>query len=210
MLNVLIVDDHAVVRRGLRQILEEELDTALCAEASNADEALRLLCAQPWDVVVLDITLPDRSGLDVLREARRRFPLLPVLVLSMHPEDQYAIRVLKSGASGYMTKESAPEDLVKAVKAVLQGGRYVSPSIAGKMLDDLGTGSQLPLHETLSVREYQVLCLLGSGKTLTQIGHTLELSVKTVGTYRSRLLNKMRMSNNAQLMAYAIRHGLVP
>ena len=203
-----MADDHAVVRHGLKQILTDAFKRATYGEARNAQEALDLVWKQDWDVVVLDITMPGRSGLDVLREIKQSKPRLPVLVLSMHPENQFAVRVLKSGASGYMTKESAPEELVGAVKKVLAGGRYVSNSLAENLAASLSASQKAP-QEKLSNREFQVLRLIASGKMVTDIARELSLSVKTISTYRSRILDKMGMKNNAQLMHYAIQHRLV-
>ena len=203
-----MADDHAVVRHGLKQILTDAFKRATYGEARNAQEALDLVWKQEWDVVVLDITMPGRSGLDVLREIKKSKPRLPVLVLSMHPENQFAVRVLKCGASGYMTKESAPDELVGAVKKVLAGGRYVSNALAEDLAASLSASQKAP-QEKLSDREFQVLRLIASGKMVTDIAHELSLSVKTISTYRSRILDKMGMKNNAELMHYAIQHRLV-
>ncbi|MBT3377869.1 MAG: response regulator transcription factor [Lentisphaerae bacterium] len=209
MLKILLVDDHAVVRRGLRQILEEEIAGVACGEACDAAEALSLLAEGGWDVLILDITLPGQSGLDVLRQAKQKWPDLPVLVLSMHPEDQYALRVLKIGAAGYMTKETAPDELVRAIREVLDGGQYISSSLAEKLSGSLGGKAPALPHEGLSDREYEVLRKISSGQTVGQIADELCLSVKTISTYRSRVLQKMSMANNSELMAYALRHELV-
>lgn len=203
-----MADDHAVVRHGLKQILTDEFKRASFGEARNAAEALDLVWKQDWDVVVLDITMPGRSGLDALREIRKSKPRLPVLVLSMHPENQFAVRVLKAGASGYMTKESAPEQLVDAVKKVLGGGRYVSAALGETLAASLSNSHRAP-QEKLSDREFQVLRLIASGKMATEIAKELSLSVKTISTYRARILEKMGMKNNAELMHYAIQHRLV-
>ena len=208
-MKILITDDHAVVRQGLKQILLEEFTRAEFGEATNAQEAIERVWKEPWDVVVLDITMPGRSGLEVLKEIRKSRPKLPVLVLSMHPEDQFAVRILKIGASGYMTKESAPNELVGAVKKVIAGGRYVSPSLAEKMASYLSVDVHTAPHERLSDREFLVLRLIASGKTPTTIAKELALSVKTISTYRMRILEKMNMSNNAQLTHYAIQNQLV-
>jgi DNA-binding NarL/FixJ family response regulator len=192
----------------LKQILTDAFKRATYGEARNAQEALDLIWKQDWDVVVLDITMPGRSGLDVLREIKKSKPRLPVLVLSMHPENQFAVRVLKSGASGYMTKESAPDELVGAVKKVLAGGRYVSNALAENLAASLSVNQKAP-QEKLSDREFQVLRLIASGKMITDIARELSLSVKTISTYRSRILEKMDMKNNAELMHYAIQHRLV-
>ena len=208
-MKILITDDHAVVRQGLKQILHEEFTRAEFGEATNAQEAIDRLWRENWDVVVLDITMPGRSGLEVLKEIKKSRPKLPVLVLSMHPEDQFAVRILKIGASGYMTKESAPNELVGAVKKVIAGGRYVSPALAEKMASYLAVDVQTPPHERLSDREFLVLRLIASGKTPTAIAKELALSVKTISTYRMRILEKMSMSNNAELPHYAIQNQLV-
>jgi DNA-binding NarL/FixJ family response regulator len=208
-MKILITDDHAVVRQGLKQILAEEFTRAEFGEATNAQEAIDRVWKENWDVVVLDITMPGRSGLEVLKEIKKSRPKLPVLVLSMHPEDQFAVRILKIGASGYMTKESAPNELVGAVKKVMAGGRYVSPSLAEKMASYLAIDVHTPPHERLSDREFLVLRLIASGKTPTAIAKELALSVKTISTYRMRILEKMNMSNNAELTHYAIQNRLV-
>lgn len=203
-----MADDHAVVRHGLKQILTDAFKRAAYGEARNAQETLDLVWKQEWDVVVLDITMPGRSGLEVLSEIKKTKPRLPVLVLSVHPENQFAVRVLKSGASGYMTKETAPEELVGAVKKVLAGGRYVSTALAETLAGSLSESKRAP-QEKLSDREFQVLRLIASGKMVTDIAREMSLSVKTISTYRSRLLAKMGMKNNAELMYFAIQHKLV-
>jgi two-component system, NarL family, invasion response regulator UvrY len=206
-MKILLADDHAVVRHGLKQILADEFKRTSFGEVRNAQEALTRIWNEDWDVVVLDITMPGRSGLDVLREIKKSKPRLPVLVLSMHPENQFAVRVLKSGAAGYMTKESAPDELVGAIKKVLAGRRYVSPGLAEQLATDLSGGPGSP-QDKLSDREFQVLRLIASGKIVTEIAKELSLSVKTISTYRSRILQKMGMKNNAQLMRYAMQHDL--
>jgi DNA-binding NarL/FixJ family response regulator len=192
----------------LKQILTDAFKRATYGEARNAQEALDLVWKQEWDVVVLDITMPGRNGLDVLREIKQFKPRLPVLVLSMHPENQFAVRVLKSGASGYMTKESAPDELVGAVRKVLAGGRYVSNALAENLAAALSANQRTP-QEKLSDREFQVLRLIASGRMVSDIARELSLSAKTISTYRSRILEKMGMKNNAELMHYAIQHRLV-
>jgi DNA-binding NarL/FixJ family response regulator len=209
MIRVCVVDDHAVVREGLKRIIAENPGMAVTAEAGDGHEALRVIQTQPCDVVLLDITMPNKSGLDVLKQLHTESPRLPVLVLSMHAEDQYAVRVLRAGAAGYLTKESAPAKLVQAIRKVVRGGRYVSPSLAEKLVFDLDTDSTKAPHEVLSDREYQVLCLIASGKTVTTIAEELALSVKTISTYRVRILEKLNMKNNAELTRYAIKEGLV-
>ena len=198
-----------MVRHGLKQILADEFKRAVFGEARNAQEALDLVWKENWDIAILDVTMPGRSGLDVLREIKKSKPRLPVLVLSMHPENQFAVRVLKRGASGYMTKESAPVELVGAVKKVMAGGRYVSPALAEKLATYLSSDSQKPAQELLSDREFQVLRLIASGKIVSEIARELSLSVKTISTYRSRVLEKMGLRNNAELMHYAMQHQLV-
>lgn len=208
-MKILLADDHAVVRHGLKQILADEFKRATFGEARHAQEALDLVWKENWDVVVLDITMPGRSGLEVLREIKKSRPKLPVLVLSMHPENQFAVRVLKRGAAGYMNKESAPEELVGAIKKVLAGGRYVSHTLAEKLATYLAADTQKPAQELLSDREFQVLRLIASGKMVSEIARELSLSVKTISTYRTRILEKMGLRNNAQLIHYAIQHHLV-
>lgn len=208
-MRILITDDHAVVRQGLKQILAEEFKRAEFGEASNVQEAIDKVWKETWDVVVLDITMPGRSGLEVLKEIKKSRPKLPVLMLSMHPEDQFAVRLLKIGASGYMTKESAPNELVGAVKKVVAGGRYVSPALAEKMASYLAIDVQTPPHERLSDREFLVLRSIASGRTPTTIAKDLGLSVKTISTYRMRILEKMSMANNAELTHYAIQNNLL-
>jgi two-component system invasion response regulator UvrY len=208
-MRILLTDDHAVVRRGLKQIIAEEFPRATFGEARNAQEALDLVWKENWDIVVLDITMPGRSGLEVLREIKKSKPKIPVLVLSMHPENQFAVRVLKRGASGYMTKESAPQELVGAIRKVLAGGRYVSNSLAERLATDLSSDTHKPAQELLSDREFQVLRLIASGKQVSEIAKELSLSVKTISTYRTRILEKMGLKNNAELMHYAMHHQLV-
>jgi len=209
MIRVLIVDDHAIVRRGLRELLSDEFRGAAFGEASTAQQALEQISKKEWDVALLDITLPGRSGLDLLKEVKAARPRLPVLVLSVHPEDQFAVRVLKAGAEGYLTKESAPEELVNAIRKILAGGQYVSPTLAEKLALGLRKDSTRAPHETLSDREYEIMCCIASGKTVTEIARELSLSPKTISTYRARLLEKLRVKNNAEIIRYAIRNGLV-
>ncbi len=209
MLNILIADDHAVVRCGVRDILAEEFPSARFGEAANAGEVFREIWTKDWDLIILDITMPGRSGLDVLREVKSARPGLPILVLSMHPEDQFAKRSLKAGASGYLNKETAAEELVQAAKKILAGGRYVSRSLAERLAFDLEAKvTELP-HEALSDREFQVLRMIGSGRTVSQIGRELSLSVKTISTYRARILRKMDMKTNADLTRYAVENKLL-
>jgi DNA-binding NarL/FixJ family response regulator len=210
MINILIADDHAIVRQGLKQIIADQTDMRVGGEADNGLAALELLRKQHWDIAVIDISMPGRGGLDILKEMKSERPKLPVLVLSMHPEDQYALRALRAGAAGYITKESAPEELVTAIRKILSGRKYVSQSLAEKLADEVADNGGKPLHEQLSDRELQVLCLIASGKTVSDIGTELSLSVKTISTYRTRILEKMNMKTNADLMHYAISAKLVP
>ncbi|MGO8815862.1 MAG: response regulator [Terriglobia bacterium] len=209
MIRALIADDHTIVRRGLMEILTRELHDAVCGEAENAQQVLAQIHAHDWDLVILDINMPGRSGLEVLVDLKRERPKLPVLILSMHPEEQYGKRMLKAGAAGYMSKDADPDELIKAIRKVLAGGRYVSPVLAEALALDLGRGAGLALHESLSNRELEVLRLIGSGKTVSQIGEMLQLSVATVSTYRARILEKMSMTTTAELMNYALRNRLV-
>ena len=208
-MRILLVDDHVVVRRGLKQILAEEFKKAVFGEARNAPETLELVGKENWDLLILDITMPGRSGLDVLREIRKLRPKLSVLVLSIHPESQFAVRVIELGAAGYMTKEGAAEELVAAAKKVLAGGRYVSKQLAETLATNLSGDTARPPQELLSDREFQVLRLIAQGKIASQIADELSLSIKTISTYRSRILGKMGLRNNAQLMHYAMQHQLV-
>jgi DNA-binding NarL/FixJ family response regulator len=209
MMKILIADDHAVVREGLKQILSESPEMVVTAEASTGPEVLEKIGKDDFDLIVLDIAMPGRGGLDILKEIKNKKPRLPVLILSMYPEDQYAVRVLKAGASGYMTKESAPHELINAIKQISKGKKYVSPSLAEKLALDLEITTGRPLHESLSDREYQVMCMIASGKTLKEIAEKLSLSIKTISTYRSRILEKMNMKSNAELTHHAIKNRLV-
>ncbi|OGG46695.1 MAG: DNA-binding response regulator [Candidatus Handelsmanbacteria bacterium RIFCSPLOWO2_12_FULL_64_10] len=208
MIKLLIADDHAVVREGLKRILAETPDLVVAGEAGDGQEALDRVRAEAWDMVLLDISLPGMSGLDALKQLKRERPRLPVLVLSIYPEDQYAVRVLKAGASGYLTKDSAPDQLIAAIRKISLGRKFVSPYLAEKLAVDLATDTERPLHERLSDREYQVLCLIASGKTVKEIAAGLSLSVKTVSTYRIRILKKMNVKSNAELIHYALQRGL--
>jgi DNA-binding NarL/FixJ family response regulator len=209
MIKILIADDHAIVREGLKQILSENTDLVVVAEASTGQEVIDKISKNDLDLVVLDIAMPGRGGLDILKEIKSLRPRLSVLMLSMYPEEQYAVRVLKSGASGYLTKESAPAELVKAIQQISQGKKYISPSFAEKLAGNLEISLEGPPHETLSDREYQVMCMIASGKTLREIADGLSLSIKTISTYRSRILEKMNMKTNAELTHYAIKNRLV-
>jgi two-component system, NarL family, invasion response regulator UvrY len=209
MIKVIVVDDHAVVREGLKRIISENMGMTVTGEAGDGNEALRVIQTAPCDVVLLDITMPEKNGLDVLKQLHADKPRLPVLVLSMHAEDQYAIRMLRAGAAGYLTKESAPAKLVQAIRKVVRGGKYVSTTLAEKLAVDLDDNSKKTPHELLSDREYQVLCMIASGKTVTEAANDLALSVKTISTYRVRILEKLKMKHNADLTRYAIKQGLV-
>lgn len=209
MLRILIADDHPIVRRGLRQTIAETSDMFVADEASNGWEVLSKVKANNYDVVLLDISMPGRSGVDILRQLKNERPGLPVLILSIHPEEQYAVRTLRAGASGYLTKESAPDELVSAIRKVSMGGKYVSSSLAERLASALESGDEQLPHKTLSDREYQVLCMIASGKTVTEIAEELSLSVKTISTYRSRILEKMKKKNNAELTYYAVKNQLV-
>jgi two-component system invasion response regulator UvrY len=205
---VIIVDDHPVVRRGLRQIIAAEQDMQVVGEAENAKEGIRVIREVACDAVILDITLPDASGLDVLGQLKSVHPTLPVLIMSIHEEEQYALRVLKTGASGYLMKNSIPEELIKAIRKIISGGKYISLSLAERLASELAS-PETPLHEKLSDREFQIICMIASGKSLKEIGDALCISGKTVSSYRSRILEKMCMSTNADLTRYALEHHLV-
>jgi DNA-binding NarL/FixJ family response regulator len=209
MINILIADDHSVVREGLKQILSGNADMTVLAEAGSGNEAIEQIRENAFSVVVLDIAMPGKNGLDTMKEIKVIRPDLPVLILSMYPEEQYAIRFFRAGASGYLTKKSAPEELVNAVRTVSKGKKYVSPSLAEKLVGELDLKAEKPLHSSLSDREFQVLCLIASGKTSGEIAEELFLSVKTVSTYRARILEKLRLKNTAELINYAIQNQLV-
>jgi len=208
MIRVLVADDHPVVRVGLREILTRQRDIVALGEAGTGAEVCKLVEQKAWDVIVLDVTLPDRSGLDVLKEIKRERPKLPILILSAYPEEDYAVRALRAGAAGYVTKSASPEELVRAVRRLAQGLRYMSPAAAEELIGALGNGLDQAPHERLSDREYQVLCLLGSGKSVGRIAQELERSVKTISTYRARILEKMDMQSNAQLVHYVLQRRL--
>jgi len=209
MIKLIIADDHSIVREGLKQIIADTPDMAVCDEACDGTELIEKVLLDRFDVVVLDITMPGTNVLDVLKQIKRRRPAIQILVLSMHPEEQYAVRVFKAGASGYLTKESAPSELVKAIRKVSKGRKYISPSFAENLADTLLSDQDQPAHATLSDREYQVLCMIASGETVKNIAGNLFLSEKTISTYRSRILQKMGMKNNAEIIHYAIKNMLV-
>ena len=209
MLRILIADDHTIVRRGLKQILLEEFVAAVIEEVADAEELLKKVLKEEWDVVISDISMPGRSGLEVLQQIKQYYPKLPVLILSMHPEDQYAVRVLKAGASGYLNKDSAADELVKAIRQLLLGKKYITASIAERLAGLLDQDSDKLPHETLSDREFEVLKLLAAGQPVSEIAEKLALSVTTVSTYRSRVLTKMSLKTNADLTLYAITNKLL-
>ncbi|MCP2519421.1 response regulator transcription factor [SCandidatus Aminicenantes bacterium Aminicenantia_JdfR_composite] len=209
MFKILIADDHAIVREGIKKILSEFSDIKVVNEAKTGKETIEKVRKEKLDLIILDISLPDRNGLDVLKQIKELKPNLPVLILSIHPEENYAIRTLKAGASGYLTKDKTPHELIKAVKKIFKGGKYITPSLAEKLAYELSRKNEKPLHENLSDREYQVLCMIASGKTIKKIAEELCLSEKTISTYRMRILEKMKMKNNAELIHYAIKHGLI-
>ena len=209
MLKVLVADDHAIVREGVKQILAEIPDIIVAGEASDGNQTLNQVRTGDYDLVLLDIAMPAMSGLEVLKQIKSERSDVPVLILSIYPEEQYAIRTLKAGAAGYLTKESAPDELIEAIRKVCNGGKYVTSSLAEKLAFYLDSDSERPVHELLSDREYQVVLMIASGKTVKQIADELALSVKTISTNRTRALRKMRMKTNAEVTYYAIKHGLV-
>jgi two-component system invasion response regulator UvrY len=209
-IRILIADDHAIVREGLKQILADTRDMTVAGEAENGHDAIRLARGREAEVLLLDISMPDKSGIEVLKQVRKDAPRMAVLMLSMHREDQYAIRSLKAGAAGYMTKQSAPAELVDAIRLVASGRKYISPALAQELANQVGDENrEVPPHELLSDREYQTLVMIASGKTVSDIAAELALSVKTISMYRSRLLQKMKLRHNAELTHYAIRNHLV-
>ncbi len=209
MIKVLIADDHAIVREGLKQILADTRDIVVAGQSENGVDTINLARKGHCDVLLLDISMPDRSGIEVLKQLKKEFPKLAVLMLSMHREDQYAIRSLKAGASGYLNKQSAPAELVNAIRQVASGKKYISLALAQELANQIGDDHEAPLHESLSDREYQTLTMIASGKTVSDIAIELALSVKTISMYRSRLLQKMKLRHNAELTHYAIKNHLV-
>ena len=209
MIRALIADDHAVFRRGVKDILKDSFPSISFGEAKTAQEVLDSVRKHPWEVIILDISMPGKSGLDILEDLKQLKPLLPTLVLSMHPEEQFARRALKAGAAGYLTKDSVPEELCTAVKRLIHGGRYVSTKLAERLVEDLRDDSDRPAHELFSEREFQVLRLMASGKTVKQVADEIHLSVKTVSTYRARILVKTALKTTADLIRYALRNNLV-
>jgi len=209
MIRLLIVDDHTIVRHGLRQVVSESTDIEVAAEAGSSAEAVRLLRENTYDLVLLDISLPDRNGIETLKQIKREKPELPVIMLSMHGEDEFGVRALKAGASGYVHKQSAHEQLVAAIRQVASGRRYISPDLAEELARSIGESSEKRPHELLSDREFDTLRMLASGKSLTAIAESLSISPKTVSVYRTRLLEKMKLKNNAEITHYAIKNGLI-
>jgi DNA-binding NarL/FixJ family response regulator len=209
MIKILVADDHAVVRQGVKQILADVRDMTVKDEAQNGTEALKKVAEQAFDVVLLDISMPGRSGLEVLEDIKALHPKLPVLILSMHPEEQYAVRALKAGASGYLTKASAPQELIGAIRKAAEGGKYVTASLAEKLADQLEVDTEKLPHELLSNREHQVMLMLAGGKSVSDIADELNLSVKTISTYRTRVMSKMGMKKNAELTLYAVHNKLI-
>lgn len=209
MLRILLVDDHALVRLGLKQTIADAFASAAFGEAANGAEALENVWNHDWEAVVLDISMPGRSGLEVLRDVKKARPTLPVIILSAHPEDQYAVRCLRAGADGYLSKETAPDELVSAIRKVLKGGKYVSMQLAEKLVFELNADSDIPRHKILSDREYEIMILIATGQTVTHVAGHLNLSVKTVSTHRARILEKMKMQSNAALTRYALDYKLI-
>jgi two-component system, NarL family, invasion response regulator UvrY len=209
MVKVFIADDHPIVREGLKLILAKTADMSVVGEAADGQELLTKLRTCSADVILLDISMPGRSGLDVLKQIKAKWPKTRLLVLSLHPEDQYAMRVLRAGASGYLTKESASDQLITAIRKVASGGKYISNALAEQLAMELDAPADKPLHGTLSDREYEVLRMIASGKSVSEIGEELSLSVKTISTYRARILAKMNMTKTADIIHYGIRHGIV-
>jgi DNA-binding NarL/FixJ family response regulator len=208
-MRILIADDHAVVRRGLKDILADAIPASEFCEAGNGDEVLSCLEKSSIAMLVLDINMPGRNGMDVLRDVKHAYPRLPVIILSVHPEDQYAVRCLRAGAAAYINKESAPEELALATTKILNGGRYISAHLAEKLIADLDAPADKPLHESLSDREHEVMRMIAVGVPLTEIGDRLHVSVKTISSYRARIMEKMQMKSNAELARYAMTHGLI-
>jgi two-component system invasion response regulator UvrY len=209
MIKLLIADDQPIFREGLKQILSSNENIVVAGEAESCDEVMKMLVENEYSVLLLDINMPDKIGLDILEDLKSKYPDLPVLILSSYPEKQFAITALKQGASGYLVKKSAPNELVKAIERVTLGEKYISASLAQQLACNLGSEESCPPHERLSKREYQVMCMLAAGKTATEVSGELSLSIKTISTYRARIFEKMKMNNNIELVAYSIKHELV-
>ncbi|HPX81203.1 MAG TPA: response regulator transcription factor [Syntrophales bacterium] len=208
-IRILIADDHPIVRAGFKLVISDTQDMTVADEAGNGQEVLNLIRKKDYDIVLLDISMPGRNGLEVLKDLKAEKPKLPVMILSIYPEEQYAVRALRAGASGYMTKASAPNELIAAIRKISQGGKYISASLAEKLTEYLDEDANKPLHEKLSDREYQVMLLIASGKTVSDIADELCLSVKTISTYRSHIIDKMRLKNNAEITLYAVQNNLI-
>jgi two-component system invasion response regulator UvrY len=209
VISILIADDHAIVRRGLNQIISETKDMFVAAEADNGYEALKKATEDNYDVVLLNISMPGRNGLDILKQIKKTKPKLPVLMLSVHSQEQYAVRSLRAGASGYLNKDSAPDELIAAIRKISVGGKFINSSLAEQLVFELEVQAERPCHEMLSDREYQVMCMFAMGNTLKHIAQELSLSVQTISTYRTRILEKMRLNSTAEVIRYAVKHGLV-
>lgn len=208
-IKILIADDHAIVREGLKQIVAEEKDILVAGEAENAEQMMELLEKEKWSLIILDINMPGKSGLEALKDIKQLYPALPVLILSMFSEDQYGIRALKAGASGYLKKVSAPTELVSAIRKIVSGGKYINPSLAEKLADKFGETQKKSLHENLSDREYQIMCNIALGKSAEEIAQELSISINTVYTYRNRILEKMSLKSNVELTQYVLSNKLV-
>jgi DNA-binding NarL/FixJ family response regulator len=209
MLRILIADDHAIVRTGLKQLILAEFHRAEIGEAGDAEDLIKKAILKEWDVVICDLHMPGRSGLDALKQIKQAVPKLPVLIMSMHPEEQYGFRVIKAGAAGYLSKDSIHDLLINAIRTVVTGKKFITPGVAEKLADVLSTGTEQPTHETLSDREFEVFKFLASGKKISDIAHQLSLSPTTVSTYRARILEKMNMRSNTDLARYALEKGLI-
>ncbi len=210
MIKVVIADDHAIVREGLKQMVSGIADMQVVGEAESGDQALKLIRAENWDILLLDIAMPGKHVLELIKLAKQQHPSRPILILSMYPEDQYAIRMLRAGADGYLTKETAPAHLVAAIRKLAEGGKYISEAMAEKLLGELHSDHQKPLHATLTDREFQVFYAIGTGKGMTEIASNMALSVKTVSTYRTRIMKKMKMTKNVEIIQYVLKNCVYP
>lgn len=209
MIKILIADDHAIVRRGLKEIISETPDMLVAAEAESGCAAIQKVEENNYDVILLDISMPGKNGLDILKQIKRKNPKLPILMLSVHPEEQYAVRSFRAGASGYLTKGSAPDELIAAIRKISKGGKFVNASLAERLVYELEPNNDKPRHQMLSDREYQVMCMFASGKTLKETAEELALSIQTISTYKTRILDKMGMHSIAEVIRYAVQYGLV-
>ena len=209
MINILVVDDHALIRKGMKQILDDTSDIRVTGEAESGQQAIKMVRENKYDIALLDITLPDKYGIDVLRQLKLQCPSLPILILSMHPDEQYAMRSIRAGAAGYMNKQSAPSQLVTAIRQVASGRKYISGELAEQLANEMANDKQEVTHQILSNREYQTLCLMAAGKSLSEMADIMSLSAKTVSVYRARMLEKMKLRNNAEAVRYAIDHHLI-